>query len=244
MAAAAPVNVSCVEPLIGHWTNSAKFGQRFQGPMPATEGASVNLIANDNLPGPPAPWTINLFRSNRNVLNESSPFENAEFRARITYGAGGASNTFDCDLISGVQFELVCNTIRIDLVSYAPNSLNPYTPGVGGMICGALIGKGSAASQGLPPTYTTQFSDASPMIEIIPDFARRVVVVSSEDDPAAFGATDVLQLEGGGAALSVFNLNQYYDQLRQGVWIPAGASNAVLDISIAHRSALQFLLAL
>lgn len=214
--------------------------------MPAVEGAQINLLTNDNLPGPPAPWTVNLFRSNRNVVNESSPFENAEFRARVTYGAGGASNTFDCDLISGVQFEVVCSTIRIDLVSYRPNASNAYTPGVGGMICGAMLGKGSAAAQGLPPTFTTAFQDTTGVYEplaIVPDFARRVALHTSEPDPTAFG-TDTLAMEGGGAQLAVYTIAQYYDQLRQGVWIPAGVSHVDADVTIPARVALQFFLAL
>jgi len=243
----------CVEPTAGYWTNNSKFGQRFSGSLPATEGALINLIDNPRLPGVPAPWTVNLFRSNKNLSNEASPLQNSDVRARITYGAGGASNTFDCDVLAGMQFELVCNAIKIDLVGYNPCPSNDvYIPGPG-LIVGALVGKGTGSAS-LPVTYTDFFRSSDPLNEgpivdlQIPDFARSLCFHVNEDDPANLAGC-FIAFNTPGTTGKLVSIETLYDQLQseKGIAIPAGVNQVRVDLSAAASPvlwAIQWFLAL
>lgn len=233
-----------VEPVEGYWTGNAKFGQRFQGRMPATPGVLIPCLENAKLPGPPQPWTIHLFRSDRNAINEGDPINNSELRARITYGAGGASSQFECDVISGAQFSLVCNSVRVDFVSYRPNT-RPAVPYLGGqaLIVGAMLGKGACATK-QPVTLTTEFTEDSSWTVPIPDFARSVAVVTPEDDPATLAGIRLL-LQGP-AITNGFDIGLYPDIVRTGVPIAGGLTHATIDNNLVagNGMALQFFLSL
>ena len=223
-----------VEPTEGYWTGNPSFGQRFQGSLPAVEGQAVNLIDNSKLPGPPQPWTINLFRSNKNLANEGSPAQNADVRARITYGAGGASNTFDVDVLAGTQFELVCNSLRVDLVGYNPcPSTGPYVPGPG-LIIGALFGKGSAAPA-LSPTFTTEFfhraEDASVDLEI-PDFARSFNFHTNNTTIADFAGC-LITFTTPGVAVKAIDIAEFYKELTSeaGLVLPGGVNQVTINMA-------------
>lgn len=239
--------INAVEPTEGYWTLAGRFGQRFQDTLPDREGTIVPLLQNQRLPGPPSPWWVSFFRSDRNVLDESGGAPtNSEIRGVITYGAGGVQNQVLVDVISGIQFPIVCNTVQVDLLTYSPEADVPYSPMA--LIAGVTLGKG-AGSGALPPTFTTQvfrsdtiapftYSQAFP----VPDFARSVGVFSS--DPAAV-FTLTFRARSLNIIKQVTTVSAPALQNEKGIPIPAGTNQIELDGGGASitRAGLQFFLA-
>jgi hypothetical protein len=210
-----------------------------------------------HLPGPPAPWWVQFFRFDRNIVSgELTP--NFELRARVTYGVGGIQNIFEVDLIQGIQFPVVCNAIKVDLVTY-----NPFPPAADGepynagtVTVGAMFGKGSGGGA-LPPTWTTQqFSGiVDPGEDILavplPDFARSVGLRCTEPDVTAPALADIsMRFRSSVGLMMQLNLATAYHELisEGGVPIPAGTNEIVLSGPFASSAtagyALQFFLAL
>lgn len=173
-----------LEPQKGSWVNNNIWGDQFRDGFPATSGKEVAVLAkNTGMYGPPHVHSVQLFRS------DNTPAQNADVRARVTYGCGGVNNSFDCDWLHGAQFSLVCNSLSINAVSYTPTDQDPYDPTDGYFFLGALAAKGGLA-QGAPLTYTTQrvsIAAAGARDFPIVDLARRVTVLvgpNDNNDPA------------------------------------------------------------
>lgn len=257
--------VEIIEPTDGWWKKAGAFGQRFQGFPPATFGAEVPLTEQLNLPGPPAPWWFSFFRFNRHQGTEAEDPGNWEFRARLLYGVGGVLNQIDVDLIQGIQFPLVCNSVTVQLVTYAPTlfgsgtEADQYDAGDQSVIAGVVFGKG-AGSGSLPPTYTTPWfqkgADAIPTNVIsqqVPDFARSVAVHTDRVVDADLQAMTLRFVDLGGQTLQDFSLGygEAYSLVtrEKGVPIPAGTNTVQLILTQAGvpggtRACLQFFLAL
>lgn len=244
--ASKPINV--VEPVEGYWTLAGRFGQRFQGEIPDIAGGIIPLLQNQRLPGPPAPWWVSFYRFDRGVLDESGGAPtNSEIRGLITYGAGGVQNALLVDVISGIQLPVVCNTIQIDLVTYAPEADVPYSPA--SLIAGVMVGKG-AGSGALPPTFTTQVFQSSlvgpftySQIFPVPDFARSVGLFC-DDAAAAFTLTFRARSLNVIKRVTLATCPALLEE--KGVPIPAGTNQIELDGAGAGatRAGLQFFLAL
>ena len=253
-----------IEPTEGYWTMAGRFGQRFTGQLPLIAGATIPLVQNQRIAGPPAPVWVSFFRYDRNVLEQDEgpgDTSNAEIRGRITYGAGGIQNITEVDIISGVQFPIVCNSLQLDLVTYAPEApvldprgpvANPYL--AGSLTAGVVMGKG-AGGGALPPTYTTQWigpGGGTNFQEIdfpVPDFARSVALHVNTVDPAELALIELQFVSQQLTILKRLNADTSYDVLTQekGAALPAGVnvvrvfSDPVLE---GTRLALQFFLAL
>lgn len=257
--------IEVVEPTEGWWKKAGAFGQRFQGLPPARFGEEIALTEQLNLPGPPAPWWLSFFRFNRNQANEGTDAGNWEFRARVLYGVGGVLNQIDVDLIQGIQFPLVCNSLTVQLVTYTPtlfgsgSEAEQYDPGELAVTAGVVFGKG-AGSGSLPPTYTTPWyqkgAAALPTDVLtvqVPDFARSVAVHTSTVTDSALQAFQLRFTDLGGQTLQELSLGytEAYSLVtgEKGVPIPAGTNSVVLIMTSASipggtRVALQFFLAL
>ena len=252
-----PSNVQRVlieEPTEGWWRGAGAFGYRFQGLVPDIEGGVIALCEQLTLPGPPAPWWVQWFRFDRTVNNaEGSP--NFELRGRITYGVGGAQNIIEVDVIQGIQLPIVCNSIKVDLVTYNPlPDDDAYHPGQ--IVVGAMFGKG-AGGGALPATWTTpsKIGLAAPgvLFDIpLPDFARAIGVHCSEGDITTPLYTDAfLNFNAqGGAGVTIQRVSlatAYAELIREGgISIPAGTNQVQLEVPVSSttRYTLQFFLAL
>jgi hypothetical protein len=235
--------VHVLEPTEGPWVSNNIWGdQRTQG-FPQQAGQVVEVLPkNTRLYGPPAVHSVSLSRG-----DELIP-QNAEVRARVTYGCGGIENSFDCDWMHGVQFCLVCNAVSVKAVTYQQSLAVPYYAVGAAVFLGAMVAKGTVA-RGAPVTYTESTANlpASPdpgFLYTVPDFAREVIVhVSGNNDPGtASGVLFSFINQGSGVTV------QYDAQVCAGgraVTIPAGSTEIrVFCTGAAKLLTLQWLLGL
>jgi hypothetical protein len=248
------------QPTSGWWTQAGRFGFKFQDTVPA-EGEIIGLTESISLPGPPAPLWLNWFRYNRGTPGEFDTAQNFELRGRVIYGVGGAQNAIDVDLISGIQFPIVCNSVTVQFVTY-----NPYAPGVGAVYtpgevaCGVMFGQG-AGGGALPPTWSSPIFEVDPGTGqfadnqyVIPDFARSVAVHTSTVDPAVLAKLALVFLDYGGGAITTVSMDPALGgyallSAEKGVPIPTGANSAILlgapvPLPNGTRAQLKFFLAL
>lgn len=165
-------NAIVIEPTAGPWKNNISWGDKFEGPMPATAGTEQELVDGKEIVGPPRVQSIALIRR---VQQTGS---NSDFRARIFYTIGAAKAQFECDFADGVQFSLVANWVRVTLVSFTPNPINPYDASGGRVAVQAGIAEGTVV-QGAPLYFTeaklVEGGGAAGVFES-PPFAKRVCV--------------------------------------------------------------------
>jgi|SRR5882724_685075 len=183
-----------LEPTTGAWVNDNTWGDQFRGVMPQSEGKQIQILKNSRFYGPPKVHSINLFRSDVRLP------ENADVHAHITYGGGGVSNEFFCDWNQGIQLALVCNTLTIAAVTYAPSSNANYNAADGQIFLGAMIAQGSAGVRGQALTLTepvaTIAAGANQLFNV-PDFAVAVRVrLFQSDDPSTPTGVNIDQIVG------------------------------------------------
>jgi hypothetical protein len=250
--------VEVIEPASGWWTQEGAFGFRYQGPVPPLARTAIPLTEQLRLPGPPRLWWIHWFRYSRGIGTEITPYGTWDLRGRVTYGVGGAQNIVECDVMAGIQMAVVCNSIKVDLVSYAPlveaDGSEQYDPGELGVIAGAMFGDGSAGGA-LPPTWSTQIFTALPdgslIVDVpVPDFARSVVIHSTINDPADLATVDLF-FNTPGITEKVVNVGELYEELtiEKGIAIPAHTNQIRINAAVAAATAgmrfsIQFFLAL
>jgi hypothetical protein len=240
----APVQI--IEPTSGWWRNAGKFGQRFQGRPPDIEGELIALTEQLELPGPPAPWWFNFFRYDRSLQDEIVTNGNWELRARLIYGVGGAQNVIETDLLQGMQFPVVCNSVTVQLRTYAPSANAPYSVTADAeVVAGVMFGKG-AGNGALPVTWTTPFSEVQPAVNLelrfpIPDFARSLVVHTDQTVQAGLDAT-VIRFRNSNGVIKEMILGDAYAVLSQekGIAIPGNANQVELTAATATNVSRVF----
>lgn len=174
----APPPTAIVEPTGGDWTSAGSMGRSYVGPFPAEAGGVITIFNRDRLYGPPRQRLLHLFREN---LGATGTGQNSEIYAHVTYGVGGAQNEFFCDWRGHVP--LICDSVRVDAVSYQPFTGNPAFPYVASQnlnhTIGCLLGN-IGASPAEAPTLTTDFAalnnGGATRSFSVPDFARKVVL--------------------------------------------------------------------
>ena len=197
------------EPRVGEWTNNPTWGRMFTGVMPTQSGTTFSVATGSQLPGPPRMHTIQLFRNDVRAAN------NADVYAKVSYGVGGANNSFLLDWSAGAQFSMTANSVRVDAVTYAPDGGTAYTPSAAQLILGATIGQGSIGhGPVLTLTEATKVINAGAGFQwAIPPFARAVIVRTSDltnpapaqrynVDPTRKTLAIVSGLNNGGQALA------------------------------------------
>ena len=262
IAAAPPSGVQrieVIEPSNGWWTQEGAFGFRYQGQIPPLAGTVIPLTEQLRLPGPPREWWIHWFRYSRGLETEASPsYGQWDLRGRVTYGVGGVQNIVEVDVMSGIQLPIIANSIKVDLVTYAPQRLadgtEPYDPGEIGVIAGAMFGDG-AGGGALPATWSSQIftcDGAGVMAQdvVVPDFARSLVLHTNISDPAALAGVDLF-FNTPGFAEKVINVEECYHELvrEKGIALPAHTNQIRINSAAAGPLAgayfsLQFFLAL
>lgn len=183
LAPPAPPPTQIVESTTGPWKQAGTWGRQVEYVFPASLDADpIPIFSLDHPVGPPRPRTLHLFRSDGTLATDFPIIDNAEIYARITYGVSGIQNQFLCDWTRGGQLCLVCDTLRVEAVPYAPSSLAIYSPPPGAQLIGAMLGQ-TGAPPTLPPTFTTPLTHlltASQALFVVPDFARKLYVVFND----------------------------------------------------------------
>lgn len=236
--------VQTIEPEQGPWSRAGAFGRLEKFAVPSAAGIVTAVFSNDHIEGPPRARVINLFRSDIELGHGA----NSNFYARITYGIGGVQNQFFCDWLAGGQFALVATTLRIEAVSYAPNSEAAYSPEAGQVVLGAMLGIFGSTQSQAPITFTTQSVDLSPTevaVTAVPDFARRVI---PQLDLGGNAYADCqMSLIGGSSFAARFVGAGFTAELaRQGATLPGPATRVSFKNAGANlmQMALQFQLGL
>jgi hypothetical protein len=222
-----------LEPTKGPWVNQNTFGDQFFGPLPASAGQVFAVLPkNTGLYGPPAVHSIQLGRS------DAVDAQNADVYARITVGCGGVENSFDMDWLHGAQIAVVCNSLNVQAVTYAPSAAGNYAASGAAVALKAMVAKGSTNPSRCPATYTQAglplaevATPGSSVIYNVPDFARElcVHVVSNpgNNNPATASIVTISFLNEGGSVLA-----QYNAQVCAGgrsIPIPGGANTVFIE---------------
>jgi hypothetical protein len=229
-----------LEPQRGDWVNQNLWGdQRAQG-VPAAVGVEVEVLPkNTKMYGPPHVHSVSLCRGDEIVA------QNADVYASVTYGCGGIENNFLCDWLHGLQFSLVCNSLHVNALSYAPSALSAYNSVGAAIFLGAMVAKGTVSQGCQPVTKTEPFTEVvngGVLSFPVPDFARAATVhvliepATLNSDPSV--PTSVLvRFTAAGAA----KLAQYDAQVCAGgksIPIPGGATEIRILNSNAATVAL------
>lgn len=222
--------VSVLEPQKGEWVNNNVWGdQRFQ-PLPQTAGQVISVLPkNTSLYGPPAVHSVQLGRS------DDVDAENADVYARVTLGCGGVENNFDCDWLHGAQFTVVCNSLSVQAVSYAPISGVAYNAAAASVALKVMTAKGSTNPSRCPLTLTEPNivlvaapDPASFVVYTFPDFAREFTAhVADNNDPAVPTNVAVTFFNQGAQALAVYDAQVFAGG--RSVPIPGGANTVRLS---------------
>jgi hypothetical protein len=168
------------------------------------------LPKNTGLYGPPAVHSIQLGRS------DAVDAQNADVYARITLGCGGVENQFLVDWLHGAQFTVVCNSLSVAALTYAPSASNVYAASGAAVALKAMVAKGSTNPSRCPASYTMP---GQPLAEVgnpgsgvsynVPDFARElcVHVVSNpaNNNPAVASVVLITMTNEGGSVLAQYN---------------------------------------
>lgn len=208
----------------GPWRNAGTYGRQQSFAFPASVNADpIAVFSVDQQLGPPRPRTLHLFRSDGTLDTDFPVIDNAEIYARITYGVSGITNQFLCDWTRGGQLALVCDSLRLEAIAYAPSTLAVYSPPTGTQLIGAMLGETGAVPI-LPPTFTTSLVNlpaSSDVAIVVPDFARKVYPVFT-NVPIPANVALLFYTLGEQVALGQFSLDQ--TTAIQGLVLPGGTS--------------------
>ena len=229
--------VAALEPTKGDWVNQNTFGDQFFGPLPASPGKLLAVLPkNTGLYGPPSVHSLQLGRS------DGVDAENADVYARVTIGCGGVENQFDLDWVHGVQITLVCNSISVAAVSYAPDGQSAYRAVGAAVALRAMVAKGSIAQSRCPATFTQALRNllevtnapANAVTYLVPDFARELTVHHlGNNNPATATPITISFLNQGGSVMA-----QYNAQVCAGgrsIPIPGGANSVFIENASADQ---------
>jgi len=213
-----------LEPTDGPWANQNAFGDQFFGPLPTNAGKVIEVLPkNTKLYGPPSVHSVALGRS------DGVAAQNADVYARITIGCGGVENSFDCDWLHGAQLALVCNSVSVRAVTYAPHGDADYSAASAAVALKASVAKGNTSQGRCPATYTMPTQGLfGNLFFSVPDFAREFCLhVGSNNDPAV--PTDVLVhfRNEGGTDLAAYNAQVFAGG--RSIPLPGGTNAIFVD---------------
>lgn len=213
--------------------DSPTWGTGFTGFLPEEGGALPLFDAPRIGKGAPVARSVLLWSSDRVGAT------NADVRCQVQMGVGGFTQTFMCDWSNGAQFSVVANSLRIDAVTWRPNTLIPYNVTGDQIKLGALCVLGTANSKHL--TYTEPLvSQAAAAVTTypVPRFAKgmRVQLDGNNDPTTATGVTFAWRWPGTPAQLITQDCQVF---AQQPVYWPAPAGVDVLIITNGSGGALR-----
>lgn len=221
-----------LETFRGPWQQAGRYGRAVTGPFPrSVDDTPLAIFTIDKQNGPPRARTLQLFRSDAQII--PNVFLNCDTYASITYGVGGIQNNFLCDWARGGQITLVCDTLRVEAIPYAPLTGTPYAPPDESQVqtLGAMLGH-EGVSQARGPTFTTGRTIIPPTFSAtykVPDFAREVAVfaTNSADFDAAHDVTIEFLNFSDGAIAAVTMTPEL-------AMVPMPIPGSTTQITIAH----------
>jgi hypothetical protein len=190
----------------GWWSDDNSIGQPYTGPYPSNITDQGISILNVDQFGIPQVMTVAL---NRDFLATNA---NCDAFARVQYGIGSYSDSFEVDAANGMQFSIAASSLRVSLLPEVRAITLPYATGTSVLQAGAACAK-FPCPNALAPTRTiiafrnalgwgvqfftaaAAFTAVSPQ-RLIPPFARSFFIQSLTGimDP---GASIVLSDIGG-----------------------------------------------
>lgn len=201
--------VMMLEPQDGPWANNNNWGDQRFAPLPAAPGQVVQVLPkNSRMYGPPHVHSAALVRSDE--VNSG----NADVYAQWKVGCGGIENVFQTDWLHGMQLTLVCNSLSVNAVSYAPAADFAYDAADATVSLGVMVAKGSTNPAGLPASFTEPelaIAAAGRHTFDVPDFARSVIVHvfynggGTNSNPATQTKTLIGFLAKGGIGLASYD---------------------------------------
>ncbi len=207
------------------WLKTSDFGGRFIGVLPS-EGNEIPIASLEKAPGPTRPIAVTLFRSDRDVTTEG----NTDVYALITYGAGGAQNTFRCDWTQGGSLCIPATNIRVSALVYSPAEGEASSP-TAGITLGVTFGLGPVTPS-RPPTFTTPIrllditEPDSVLAFDVPDFARRVYPLIGLDSA---NLSQLLFELRTGANVAIISRVLTAESLLQGFPVPGACTHGILQ---------------
>ncbi len=219
-----PVRV--LEPTTGDWHNQNTWGDQFSGAFPLSPDSVIQVLPKlDRMFGPPAVHSVQLARG------DQTPLQNAEVRARISYGCGGVNNSFDCDWQHGAQFTLVCNSLNVSAVTYAPAADLAYNTAGGSFFLGCTVAKGTTDNGGHSLTYTeptaTLALGTGADFSAARDFARAVTVHLLDNNNPATATGLVAHFLSFGVELARYDLQVFAGG--RSVPVPGGTTDILIN---------------
>lgn len=220
--------VLILEPSKGDWLNNNNWGNSHRGPIPAAAGVEIGVAELRETPGPPRVYTVQLFRT---IVHTDE--NNADVRAKVSYGVGGVRNSFQLDWVTGMQFSLLASYVKLDAVTYRPQEYNDYlASGSEQLTIAAAFGAGAIA-HGPPILYTEPafllLAGGDRFIDV-PQFARAVIVrtykngaiVTANNNPAT--TTNIsLQFFAGDSTAALQAVDaQIFASAVDGIPLPGG----------------------
>lgn len=224
--------VRALEPQSGAWVNNNLWGEQRFEPLPSRAGSVISVLPkNTKLYGPPAVHSVQLGRS------DGVDAQNADVYARVTLGCGGIENQFDCDWLHGSQFTVVCNSLSVQAVSYAP-ATGAYNASAAAVALKVMVAKGSTNPSRCPLTYTQALvalaeiaTPGSSVTYNVPDFARELTVhvVSNpgNNNPATPSIVTISFQNEGGSVIAQYNAQVCVGG--RSIPIPGGANTVFIE---------------
>ncbi len=234
-----------LEPQKGAWVNQNLWGDQRTQALPGVAGQVVSVLGKNTIMyGPPAVHSVALVRSDE--VNAG----NADVYALVTAGCGGIENKFMVDWTHGAQFSLVCNSLSVAALSYAPAAGFAYDASDASIFLGAMVCKGTVAQGRCPATFTEPRTDIlhpGSAVFNVPDFAREVTVNVSvgstlNNNPATATLVVVRFVSKGGAVLA-----EYDAQVCAGgrsIPVPGGSNQIIVvngSAAVAFTTVVWFL---
>lgn len=170
--------VAPIIPRTGPWTGDNQLGN-IAAYGPDKRGTQTILKLDEW--GPPEMWTVSLF-----LKQTFESFNGFNVRARIGFGAGGATQIYECDWINGCQISFPMNAVNVEALF---ENVDIIAEGAG-LSLGVQISRGSRGGTS-PPRITIvenqNFPNGQQAFDL-PAFAKRVVLVPTGNDAAGFAA--------------------------------------------------------
>lgn len=162
------------------WFEENAPGQRVPvGPQNITDPSHLVPVLEITDFGKPQALCLQL---DRHIVSGSTGAYNCSVKAHITYGVGGASDSFECDWNDGGLVTIVAQRLTVTAHGSAPNVNQPYD--VGDFRQDLLCGVGEGQPSVIMPTLTEGIPSFGPGLSVAfepPAFAKAVSVLAENE---------------------------------------------------------------
>jgi hypothetical protein len=165
--------VVATTPREGLWSGYNQLG--YQAKYGPDQRQTQTILKLDEW-GAPEVWTISLY-----IKQKFLDFTGIGVKARINFGAGGATQVYECDWLNGTQISLPMNAVNVEAVF---EDVDVTTEGPG-LEVGVMLARGSRGGT-RPPVYTIVenlevAADNQTVFMDVPEFTKRLVLMPASD---------------------------------------------------------------